>query len=361
MIHSPEIEMGILPVALVRYAGGQLPSVYAVHMSSIIVSDDLYGVDEAKIEFAMTDTELQSAIVSSIRPGGRLAVDLGYGDNLLNVFEGEVAGVTRSRTPDGNALCSVVGRGMVAALAQRKHSRPFVKMIDRLIAETIADEAGFPMVAVANPEVGETRWPCVEPSGENDLTFLRERARLCGCFFTSSLWNEHKDRRLYFGPPPQVTTGRLSVGKTLPRFSSTIDISGQIGSAVVRGTDTTIAKCVVASADRKAVGFTGAMAKLNRELEGKFADRTQTLDLPGSKVDDEAAQMVAKAVMVDNARRLMTGEGETPGRPALQPGAVVEIEGVESPGEGLWLVTAATHTWNGDGFATRFKCSRLPY
>jgi uncharacterized protein involved in type VI secretion and phage assembly len=78
-------------------------------------------------------------------------------------------------------------------------------------------------------------------------------------------------------------------------------------------------------------------------------------DWPVFTVDE--ANQIATGLSNDIGREFVEAEGVCFGHPAVKAGWKVDIQGVGSRFSGKYFVTLATHTWNEDGYETRFSIS----
>lgn len=77
-----------------------------------------------------------------------------------------------------------------------------------------------------------------------------------------------------------------------------------------------------------------------------------------TNLDNERARAVARTVLLRKARELVVVQASTIGLPRLRPRRYVRVEGIDPLFDGLYYVTATTHTWGSDGAKTRLTAQR---
>ncbi len=77
-----------------------------------------------------------------------------------------------------------------------------------------------------------------------------------------------------------------------------------------------------------------------------------------TNLDDERAAQATKAALRTQARKLLTVQVETIGRPELRPGAHVVIAGMSRPFDGVYYITRAVHAYGGSGYRTTLSLRR---
>jgi phage protein D len=77
-----------------------------------------------------------------------------------------------------------------------------------------------------------------------------------------------------------------------------------------------------------------------------------------TNVDDARARQWAVAELREQARKLLTVQVETIGRPELRPGKHIVIRGMNEPFDGVYYVTRAVHSFGNGGYRTTLSLRR---
>jgi hypothetical protein len=77
-----------------------------------------------------------------------------------------------------------------------------------------------------------------------------------------------------------------------------------------------------------------------------------------SNLDDARRLRAAEAALLEQARKFLTATAEVVGLPSLRPGIHVRLKGLYPPFDGLYYVTRATHTLDGNGYRTSLALRR---
>ncbi|MBM2613996.1 hypothetical protein JIG36_00305 [Actinoplanes sp. LDG1-06] len=277
--------------------------------------------------------------------GKTVEIHLGYGDELVPAFLGEVAGIEPSFPSDGPPVLQVSGYDRSYRL-RRSYPEPvsYTYANDSLLAARIAVEHG--LIPVVDPTAGFEE---TVSQSESDMAFLKRRARQYH-FDVFVEWD-----RLHFQfPRPQTAAHVLEWGRNLSSFEPRISSAGLAGVQVVRGYNQELAQTVYGVA--AALDFD--VDNLEEKLGGAALDLLGTMVRKG--IADEPvsnplkAAEFAKALLDDLLDGMYEGTGSCIGVPTLAAGQHVVIQGVGKRFGGTYRLRKVSHRIDDSGFRTDF-------
>jgi uncharacterized protein len=342
-----------LPDFDIRVNGAPLPMPARADVRAVTVEEsvgepawfsiELSNWDEEKLQVAWSDESLFAV-------GNGVEISLGYLDSLTKVLSAEITSLEPVFTAESPPTLVVAGYGHAHRLARGRKTRSFLKMKDSAIVSQIAREAGM------RADVKDTKvaLPYVAQANQTDWAFLRERAARIGHEVLV------RDKVLHFRPPPVGTPAKqtLNIGGDVTEFRPRLSAVGQVGEVTVRGWDvpkkTPVVGKAVTGQEYSLMGGHSTGPKTANKAFGKTA--TARVDLaPGTKAD---ADMIALGALNVAALGFVRATLACGGRPDLQAGTVVGIEGAGTRFSGSYYVTAVTHVLDATGYRTTLAAER---
>ena len=351
----PALEADVpIPVFEIIFNGSALPVVPALHVVYVGVEEDtelpgmfsleIVASDDLEDEFVWVDDESIFAV------GNPVEVKMGYADDLVSMFKGEITGLEPSFHADRLPSLIVRGYDRRHRLARGRHTRSFVKMKDSDIASEVASAAGLTPRVIDSIVLHEY----VLQADRTDFEFLLERAgRINYEVFV-------EDKTLHFRPAAhgkdEVLT--LKADEDLTEFNPRLSSAGQMSEVSVRGWDPKNKKAIVGKSHADDVASMSEAKRTGAALSWRaFGDAVELSSLKPVAAQDEADQM-ARAQLDRASLGLITGEAACIGRTDLRPGKVVKIDGVGKRFGGRYYITAASHVFEAGGYTTRFSFRR---
>jgi uncharacterized protein len=289
----------------------------------------------------------------TLREGRMLTIKLDDGA----IFDGEITGVTARFGEDGPSTVTVEAYNLLHRLAQPRRVVTYENKTDAAIAREIAGRNGL-QADVS----GDVLHEVLVQRNEDDLTFLRARARAVGAELRVA------GRTLRFKPPAvsAAPAATLAAGRPTPPgaiplidVETRLDARGPVTSVEVRGQDPLTRKPIVAK-----VGAASARraAGPREQGAGSVADAvsgTNELTVVDRPVESAAeAQALAKAMLDELNEQLVVATGTVAGTPSLWAGSVVQIAGVGVRFSGPYYVDRTAHSWGSSGYRTSFSARR---
>jgi phage protein D/phage baseplate assembly protein gpV len=277
--------------------------------------------------------------------GEEITVKAGDADEkLFTLIKGEIT-----------ALEPVFGEGMVAELVVRgfdkshrlyreTKSRAFLNKKDSDLAQEIAQAVGLS----AQVDATSTVYDHIYQHNQSDLAFLMQRAWRIGyeCFV--------EDGQLYFRKPPNGSAqAALTWGDDLQSFLPRMTLAEQVDEVIVKGWDADKQQPIVGRADQGKLYPDIKEAQDGAAWASSFG--TGKLVIVDQPVLSQAeADKLAAARLNELSGAFVQAEGTAFRRPDLKAGQWLQLKSLGNRFSGKYLVTAATHRYNPDGFRTRF-------
>lgn len=204
----------------------------------------------------------------------------------------------------------------------------------------------------------EPELPYVIQKSQYDIDFLWQRARMNGY----DLYVNSDGELVYQkSTVPATPAYQLAWGQSLLDFKPTLTVGNQYKSVTVRYFDRATQKPVEVKLD-----YTDPkVGKYNKNLHYLLDQCDPREETVIEKPFDSKEQATAYCASVfgDQLKRMVKATGTTIGLPNLRAGCKIQIGGVGQAKlgtrlSGTYFVTATTHTFNSNGYTTRFEARR---
>jgi len=301
--------------------------------------------------------------------GKTVELYLGYAGQLERVMIGNFVTLEPNFPTTGPPVLQVRLLNQLHKLRSKKYDGAWHDKTDTEIVEAIANardpdlgnQKRFPIPIVTDPSAKkkEPRLFFVGQKSQYDVDFLWTRARARG--YVVVMFEDADGAKLYFGPSltaEDPVVYQLEWGRSLIDFKPTLTTANQYKSVTVRGWDRAAQKPI-----EERVDFTDPeLAKLNKNLHHLLEQcdpREEFVEEVPVFTKDEAKKL-ARALLLDQHKRMVRAVGTTVGLPKLRAGSKIEF-GKQSLGSrlsGTYFVTATTHTFNNNGYVTHFEARR---
>lgn len=285
--------------------------------------------------------------------GKRIVVRTGESDNESVIFDGKITALAGLFPDLRPAEIRIHAEDALFQLLLRQRTRFFEQEDEAGIVSRVANDHSLSPQADAAGTQHREFWQV----SQNDLAFLRERARVADARI------EVSDGALRFKPRRGQSGGdpiRLSKEGALIHFEGMCDLAHQRTSVFVHGWSV---------ADKEAIHESAGASEIAAESNGGTTG-PQVLDNLGWTAIEHVyleapattgeARSTAKSLALARGRRFLTGKGTTDGTPSLAVGKEVELLDIGDLFSGRWSVCAVRHTWNqGEGLRTHFRAERV--
>lgn len=292
--------------------------------------------------------KISDGLLSSITAGKKAEVKLGYA-KPDTVFLGYVDSVSTSFSAEGITVMfsCLDARGLLMGNNRwQSYENEKMSMIIEGILKPIRSFTEGIEVSVSAEADREN------PLAQNemdDYQYLCSLARLTGSSFCML------KKKLCFGKNI-LRSGELREsyewGKNLISFHRNVELSGQIGSVTVYGSEPdTIRKFSSTASPSGGSGKTAS--QLCSAVKGKTRERfNKTIK------DQDQAKVYAESLLFDSSIRFCTGSAQVLGNEKLLPGDKVKFGGLDPQINGEYIVTSLTHSFGGGGFLTTIGFAR---
>lgn len=301
--------------------------------------------------------------------GKKVELFLGYAGQLERMIIGNFVTLEPNFPASGPPTLAVRVLNRLHKLRSAKYDYQWHGKKDSEIAEDLDQKRDpkrnnvkrFPLSIVTNSEAKKKEKPIdvIGQKNQYDIDFLWQRARVNG--YVVVIRGEETDEKLYFGPSDDAADAtasyQLEWGRSLIDFKPTITTANQYKSVTVRGWDRAAQKPIEEKVDFQDPD----LAKLNKDLHHLI----EQCDPREEAVEEIAvftkaeARKKALAIMSEQHKRMVRASGTTVGLPKLRAGSKIVLgKSVGSRLSGTYFVTATTHTFNNNGYTTKFEARR---
>lgn len=331
--------------------GSAAPSAMLESVITLRVHQDLEMSD--CLEMRLSNPDLSWTESDALAEGTTLELQLGYEETSLGLaFQGTVVRRDCQFPVRGPAIVTVVAYDKEHALKHGRHHQAWLDMKDSEIASQIAGAAGLS----GDVKDSKVKQRYVVQHDQTHLGFLRERARRLG--FEVAVDRENK--KLYFGPHRAKSALRTIEWEVdLFSFSPRMSTVGQPSKVKVRGWDMTKKEKILAEA-----ASSKAQIKLNgSDLGAKLAEKAhgaREVLYPGTPLFETGeADALVQARLDTLTSAYAQASGTCQGDAAIQPGQVLDIQGVGERASGEYYVDRVLHHFQpGLGYSTHFQVHR---
>lgn len=293
------------------------------------------------------DDDLELTDGNTFAVGRALRVEMGTGNDLETIFDGEIVGLELQPTAAGAVTLVVRSYDRSHRLHRGRQAATFVQATDSDIATRIAREAGLTPDVESTSEVYEY----VLQDNRTHYEFLRQRAERIGFAFWVDEGKLHF-RRPSAAPPTPIV---LEWGNDLLQFHPVLSAGRQVDEVLVRGWDPQAKRAIIGRATRgRGAAEVGDQRPGSEVAQSAFGQaRVVVVHRPVSTQGE--ADALAQALCDELGQAYVRAEGQTNGTVSLRPGQIVEIRNVGRRFGGNYYVTQATHTISTQsGYRTHF-------
>ncbi len=259
---------------------------------------------------------------------------------------------------DNISLLEITGFDRLYYLRLGKNTKSYENVRDSDMVREIAGTSSL------RTDVGETEFvhPYVIQNNISDYAFLLERADRLGYEisvddFTLSFRESAENEQ------PELS---LTFGRELHSFSASMKALEEGSDFEVRGWDyrSRLPVSGTASAgDETYKMIPGSSPRKTNRRSGFEISREgigpSSLSVVNDTVQDEKeAESIARAGYNRMLHNFVRGEGKTEGNTSIRKGRTLALKGLGPKFSGVYYVTSSTHTWDREGYITKFKVRR---
>ncbi len=325
-------------------------------LEQIVFEDYLHQPDMVVITFR--DVERKVLADARVRIGSRLrlsATPVGGGSPEVLVAA-EVTAIEAEYTSSGSRA-TIRAYDPSHRMHRGRRTESYVGMKDSDIARQVARRLGLSQTRIddSGPVLDH-----VSQANETDWSFLQGRAREIG-------FEIGVDKGVFFFRRPAESRGQaeeadynssdpltLVFGQDLLEFHPRVSSAEQVKEVTVRGWDSRAKQAVVGRAPAHSSAAT--LRSNPAQLAALFGDPTYTcVDRPLSS--QAGVDATAKALSERIGSAFAEAVGTARGNPRLKAGTPVTVGVVADDFAGRYVITSSRHTFDKDGYRTRFVVS----
>jgi phage baseplate assembly protein gpV/phage protein D len=316
-----------LPQVTVEVDGTPLAADQARDLAAVRVQQRLSLPTLCELTFVDPPGPLTA--ISGLEPGAALRVRVpGNGPPL---FVGEVTAVEHIHGPAHEREVRIRGYDLLHRLRKRQPIRAHVELTVSDLAQELAADAGLSVEAMLDGP----RWPRLFQAGQSDLELLVGAAERCGLYLTVRETTLHLITLDGIGEALPLTLGQALL-------EARLEVNGDPACHEVTaiGWNSQRIETHTGHAATARVGRTAPAAVSPDQVGGSGQRDLVDVIAP----DDQHAEGLAQAELDRRVAREVTFWGVADGDSRLQPGSVVDIDGVAATVAGRYVLTSVTHT-----------------
>ena len=303
-------------------------------------------------------------------------------DSLRLMLIGKITKVAPNFPASGQSTLKVSGQNVLRQFKTKQETHDYPQKRYSEIAKEIStkrplkDTNGKSIPILVNRDARDLEKPEHYTGQKNqfDIVFLLQLARRKS--YELIFISDEKDPRyrnikahldeqkkppfLYFGPSIKFSEifYLLEWGKSLIQFQPILTTTNQVSQVTVQGWDSLRKKPIQVTVKRQDLKTRSQGDKQRmQQLEEGFKDHKEVVvDRP--VFNEQDAKQLAEAMMTNNSKDMVTGQGSTIGIPDLRAGSFVRIEGLGLTFSGRYFLESTTHTINTSGYVTNFEARR---
>jgi uncharacterized protein len=284
--------------------------------------------------------------------GRAIEVSAGEGDAEAVIFKGTISAIAGIFSERREPELRVHAEDALQQMRMRQRTRFYERDDEAAMVSRIARDHGLRPRADAKGTEHEELWQV----NENDLSFLRQRARAADARL------EVEDGELRFLPRRVPGSAPIVLSKEgdLLRFETAVDLAHQRTRVVVHGYSVANKEAIHEAADVNDLRAEATGGKTGPEvLEQLGWEAVEHLhqEMPATR---EEALALARAEMLRRGRRFLFGRGTTSGTPKMHVGSEVDLLDLGDWFSGRWHVCSVRHIFTlGEGLRTHFAAERV--
>ncbi len=286
--------------------------------------------------------------------GKKVAITIGYANGEeQTMLSGLITSLKYTFPSGGASQLEISGYDFSYYMMKGKKSPPaWNKKKHSDIVQLIASDYKFKTNKIQDSKL---EYPQVKQDNESDYDFIKKLAEQNGFEFYLS-----DDNELIFGDAPINNDSVLSLqlGKTLFSFSPELNITEQISEVKVIGWDPKAKKEIIGKATAGEEEGKKSNETSGSEMTAKIIKDKVTKEIRRPVGNQAEADKIAKSTLSKISEGLVKGSGECIGLPVLQPGIVIDLEGLGTKFSKSYYVEKTTHSIGSSGYKTTFNVRR---
>jgi phage protein D len=312
---------------------------------SIEVDDSLTLPDMFAIH--LKDPNLKWIDADSFSLGKSVEISAKNGRAETKLILGEITGIEPHLNPATGPTLILRGYDKSHRLNRGKKTSSFVQMTDGDIAKKIAQNAGLKSKVDPTRQVHEY----VLQENQTDWEFLISRAQRIGYHVLV------KDGVLHFVKAPDGggQAPILEWAVDLSQFNARLSTIHQVSEVVVQGWDPDRQQQIVGRATQaRDIPQIGESRQGGEAAKDAFGVEAKEIIVNRPVATQAEADALAQSICDEIGQGFIEAECVCFGNPAVQAGAMVELQGLGDRFSGNYRITHALHRYDASGYTTEF-------
>lgn len=339
----------LTPTFIVYLNGTRFSAEQEADVKEITVTD---RVDlPSSFSIIMSDSLRKWTDNSDFAEGSTIKIMLGYKDDVEEVINAEITGISPLFRMNSDDLVSINGHNQLHRLHRGVKTRTFSNMSFTNIVKQIASDAGMQNDV---DDLGSEEEFMIQRD-QTDFEYLLKIAKNYNCKL------QVKDGKLYFKKFEQSNESDVIIewGKTLMEFKPGLSALGLISEVEVRGWSPAASLPVVGMASSNDVSFKVGNGRLGNKLVEENFGNAKMYVIDDTAMDMNAVENIAKDIIRKNSMSYIRGAGKSQGNYKIKAGALIELKELGSRFSGKYYVQSMNHRFvANEGFTTSFEVTR---
>lgn len=339
----------LTPTFIVYINGSRLAVDQEAAVKQILVQDRLDS--PSSLSIVLSDPQRQWTDCADFDEGNQIRVELGYKDDVAEVFNGEVTGLLADFRRGNDSLVTVKAHNALHRLCSAKKTLHYTKMSDSEIVKEIISDAGLTLKA---DDFGSEH-AAVTRTHQTDYEFVMHLAHRYGC----RVWAEKTEVNIQASPDRGDESPVVEWGKTLLEFRVESDTRGLVTEVEVQGWDQETSATISGNAKAADLAEVVGGDEVGAKVVEKNFSPTPLIIVDREIGDESTADDLALEFLTKNSFDFITGSGRAEGNPKIVAGGSLTLKAVSDRFGGEYRVDAVRHTFDSiSGYASAFTVSR---
>lgn len=324
----------LTPGFIVYINGTRLGVEHEASVKRIVVKDRLDG--PAGFAVYLSDMDREWLDSEDFSEGNSISIHLGYKDDIEEIMEGEVTGISTELKKNATAMTVVKGRNIIHRLKSGVKSRVFTETTIGDIIDQVASDNG--MSTDVDPVGGDAVFWVQRDQSDYDLVMALARRYNC------KVWGSVDT--LFFKQVTESTDDVvLEWGKTLLEFSGNTETQNLITEVEVCGWDDLAGAGIIGTSSLSDIAVKIGDGQLGGEIvEENFGARKVVLT-DSRVIDQDSADTIAMEYISRNSFNFVSVKAKCEGDYRIKAGIEIELIDVGGRFSGAYLVSEVTHSF----------------
>ncbi len=339
----------LTPTFIVYIDGARIPVDQEAAVKRIVVNDRLDIPSTCAI--TLSDPKRQWTDSPDFEEGKEIKIELGYKDNMTEVFVGEIVGMLGEFRRGADDIVTLRCATVLHRLARGRQTTSYTEKSDKDILSEIVSACGLSLDCT---DVS-TKRPYVVRKERSDYEYIMDIANRNGCF----VWADKKKVCVKKTPNRSGDPVIVEWGKTLLEFRSDCDCRKIFTEVEVLGWDNAKGQSITGKAKASQItDKVGGSSLAPKLVKDSFCDAKRIV-MDQEVVDANGADALALEILTANSFTLFSAEGRAEGNGLIKAGGTLNVKEAGTRFSGDYVVTSVKHSFDcQSGFYSEFSLTR---